>query len=78
MSSNNELDKLMNQLVQSKVALRRLIEDYQEIVNSRVYESKKPHYTSLILLKNKYALLDTVISEIKMIVDDTVRQEMLK
>lgn len=76
MSGEKTIDDFLDQLIQTKVSLRHLIEDCQEKINhSEVDTFNRMKYNQTIfILKFRYDQLDMIQSEIKYLVADNVRQ----
>jgi hypothetical protein len=76
MSGEKTIDDFLDQLIQTKVSLRHLIEDCQEKINhSEVDTFNRMKYNQTIfILKFRYDQLDMIQSEIKYLVADNVRE----
>jgi len=71
MSAEKTIDDLLDELIQLKVSLRRLIEDCQEKV-----KPGDKNYGALFILKNKLEMLDLIHSDIHYLAADKVREIM--
>ena len=71
MSAEKTIDDLLDELIQFKVTLRRLIEDCQEKV-----KAGDENYQVLFILRNKLEMLDIIHTEIHYLTADKVRKIM--
>lgn len=78
MSGEKTIDDFLDQLIQTKVSLRHLIEDCQKKINhSEVDTFNRMKYNqSIFMLKFRYDQLSMMESEIRYVVADNVRQLM--
>lgn len=80
MSKEKNIDDFLDQLMQTKISLRHLIEDYQEIINKSNWNPpyKTKHNQAIFFLRNKYEMLDLIQTEIRYLTRDIVQEGMSK
>lgn len=82
MSGEKTIDDFLDQLIQTKVSLRHLIEDYQDEFNHKLNinalssEERYKHNQSIFILKFKYDQLDMIQSEIRYLTADNIKNLM--
>jgi len=74
MSAEKSIDEFLDDFVQLKVSLERLIKDCEEKILTS--EEKTKRHRAIYILKNKYEMLQLISEEIRYLTADSIREIM--
>jgi hypothetical protein len=74
MSAEKSIDEFLDDFIQLKVSLERLIKDCEEKILTS--DEKTKRYRAIYILKNKYEMLQLISEEIRYLTADSIREIM--
>jgi hypothetical protein len=74
MSAEKSIDEFLDDFIQLKVSLERLIKDCEEKILTS--DEKTKRYRAIYILKNKHEMLQLISEEIRYLTADSIREIM--